>query len=441
MTASPESIAAFRFGYGFRAGEAPQAAEAMLADVPARARAARAGASPLEERTALYRRFVKLRRRAKGDRQALAASREARQTIARSLETARATRVRTAVATRDPLYERLVWFWADHFSVSALGPFAEAIVPAYELDAIRPNVAGRFVDLLRAAVTHPAMLVYLGQARSVGPNSAIGQAKGRGLNENLARETLELHTLGSGAGYTQDDVRAFAELLTGLSIGPKGRKTFRADMAEPGAEMVLGHSYGGKTPSEADINGALADLARDPATARHIATKLAVHFVSDHPDEGLVDHVAAAWTRTDGDLMAVYAALVEHPASAAPPGAKVRQPFEFVVASLRAAPADVTGLDPVAALQRMNQPIWRAPQPDGWPEHASAWISPPGLTQRIDWASTLATAIEGEVDPRAFLDVALGDMASEETRAVARSAAERWEGIALVLASPEFNRR
>jgi len=450
--ATPESIAAFRFGYGFRPGEEPLAAEAMLAGVPAEARAARGSASTIEERAAVYRRFVRLRRQLDGDSDgaAMAEVTRARREIARGLAQARAARVAAAVETPNPLYERLVWFWSDHFSVSALTPLAQAIVPAFEPDAIRPNVAGRFVDLLRAAVTHPAMLEYLSQSRSVGPDSAVGRARQRGLNENLAREALELHTLGVGGDYTQADVRQFAELLTGLSVSAKGGFAFRPDMAEPGAEVVLGHRYGGKRPSLADIDGALADLARHPATARHIATKLAVHFVADAPDPGLVDALADAWTGSGGELMPVYETLVAHPASAAPLGAKVRQPFEFVVASLRAAGPAVpppggaghpAGVNPVAALQRMNQPIWRAPQPNGWPEQAAAWISPPGLTARIDWASALAAAIEADVDPRAFLDDALRDLASDETRAVVRGAAERWEGIALVLASPEFNRR
>lgn len=439
--ASPESIAAFRFGFGFRAGEEPAAVAAMLADVPERARQARARKSTLPERTVLYGRFVELRRKARADREAIAAATRAQREIARGLAVARAERVRAAVGTPNPFYERLVCFWSDHFSVSARGALGQAIVPAYEPDAIRPHISGSFADLLRAALTHPAMLDYLNQSRSVGPLSAFGRVRGRGLNENLAREALELHTLGVGADYTQDDVREFAELLTGLFVTPTGRAIFREDMAEPGAETFLGHSYGGNVPSEADINGALADLARHPATARHIATKLAVHFVSDPPDRELVDALAGTWTQTGGDLPSVYRALIEHPASAAPLGAKVRQPFEFVVASLRAAPSGAGGPDPVVALRQMNQPIWGAPQPNGWPEHDTAWISPPGLTARIDWASKLASAIEADVDPRVFLDVALGDVASRETRAVARAAAERWEGIALVLASPEFNRR
>ncbi len=333
--AREESIAAFRFGTGFRPDAEPQTAAAMLAGVPAEASAAGARPSTLTDRTALFRRFAKIRRQ--GGPNTVDDRNAARVAIERGLTEARAARVATAVAAPNPFYERLVWFWSDHFSVSALSILGKAIVPAYEDDAIRPKVAGRFVDLLRAADTHPAMLEYLGQARSVGPNSAVGLARGRGLNENLGREMLELHTLGAGADYTQDDVRQVAALLTGLSANGRGEQVFRPDMAEPGAETVLGNRYGGEKASEADIDAAMADLARHPATARHIATKLAVHFVSDTPDPDLVDTLEAAYRDSDGDLMAVYTALIEHPASAAPLGAKVRQPFEFVVASLRAA--------------------------------------------------------------------------------------------------------
>ncbi len=176
--------------------------------------------------------------------------------------------------------------------------------------------------------------------------------------------------------------------------------------------------------------------------------KLATHFVADAPDPALAAHLEAAFIRSDGDLMAVYAALLEHPASWERLGAKVRQPFDFVAASLRAAGAPGAGAaesetapDPVAALAAMNQPLWRAPGPDGWPEEAEAWITAPGLTARIDWASQLGVALAREVDPRDFLDAALGELAAPGTRIAALGAAERWEGIALVLAAPEFNRR
>lgn len=448
MTPSRDSIAAMRFGYGFRPGEAAVRPDALLDGVPRAARQAGTAESTLAVRMEDAVRYAKLRR-SRGPERAGPELRAAREAFNERSAADAAARVRRAVVADDGFSERLVWFWADHFTVAARNQRSRAIAPAFEDDAIRPNVAGRFGDLLRAAVRHPAMLEYLDQASSTGPGSPVGIKRGVGLNENLAREILELHTLGAGADYAQADVREFAELLTGLAVDRRTSATaFRPRMAEPGAETVLGQSYGGAKPREADIETALEDLAAHPATARHVAQKLAVHFVADAPDPELVAHVEAAYLDSGGALMAVYAALLEHPASWEGFGAKVRQPFDFVVASLRAAGAhDPTTLgdgeapDPVEALRRMNQPLWGAPGPDGWPEAAEAWISPPGLTSRIDWASRLGEALAPWVDPREFVEAALGDAARDETRFAAQVAAERWEGIALVLASPEFNRR
>lgn len=448
-----ESIAAFRFGYGLRPDEASSPPEAMLAGVSRGAREAAGRPSTLAEREAAFTRILQARRERDkpGMEETLA---EARQAVHAQLAADRSARIASAVLSPDGFYERLVWFWTDHFTVStAAGNDMRlaSITPAFEVDVIRPHVAGSFAALLRAAVKHPAMMKFLGQGMSFGPNSKLGRQRGRGLNENLAREILELHTLGVGAHYSQADVRQFAELLTGLATdSDAGRMVFAPERAEPGAETILGKTYGGApVASQTEIDAALDDLAVHPATARHIAWKLATHFVADEPDPDLVVHLEEAFRLHDGDLMAVYAALLEHPASWTGIGNKVRQPFDYVVASLRATgPADAADLalgdppiDPVEALARMNQPIWSPPGPDGWPEAAGSWISPPGLTARIGWASQLGVALEPRVDPRTFVDIALGPLARQETRATVRAAAERWEGIALVLASPEFNRR
>ncbi|MBA3325626.1 MAG: DUF1800 domain-containing protein [Rhodobacteraceae bacterium] len=448
MTPPYESIAAVRFCYGFRPGEARAGPEALLKGVARGARHAGRAQSTLPGRMKDYATFARLRRSPHAGSEP--EQRAARSALDRRFALDSSERVRQAVLSPHGFYERLVWFWADHFTVVARNRRGNAVVPSFEVDAIRPHVAGTFAGLLRAAVSHPAMLEYFGQARSTGPGSQVGLEQGVGLNENLAREVLELHTLGVGADYAQDDVRQFAELLTGLAVDRRtGEMAFRADMAEPGDETVLGRSYGGARERARHIDAALDDLSKHPATARHIARKLAVHFVADAPDEGLVAHLEAAYRRDGGELMPVYAALLEHPASWDRLGAKVRQPFDFVVATLRTAGTDhLTALedadqapDPVAALRRMNQPLWGAPGPDGWPEAPEAWISPPGLTARIAWASLIGQALAPRVDPRDFIETALGELARDETRVAARVAAERWEGIALVLASPEFNRR
>jgi uncharacterized protein (DUF1800 family) len=442
---SQASIAAVRFGYGLRPGEEPETPGAMLAAVGRQAAAAAGRPRTLAARYAADARYAAAKP-GSAERDAL------RKRIRRRLAEDRARRLSAAALSPHGFYERLVWFWSDHFSVSPRGLRGQATVAAFEAEAIRPNVAGSFGALLRAAIKHPVMLDYLDQARSIGPGSEVGARRGAGLNENLGRELLELHTLGVGAGYDQRDVRQLAELLTGLAIDEaEGAAAFRPRWAEPGPETVLGRRYGGGAPRVEDIDAALEDLARHPATARHLAGKLAVHFVADDPDPGLVAEIEATYRATGGDLTAVYAALLEHPASWAEPGAKVRQPFDYVAASLRATlPPGARGLgglggtpaaDPVAALARMGQPIWGAPGPDGWPEAGEAWVTAPGLMARIDWASRLGTATEDRLDPRQLVGTALGERAREETRFAAAAAAERWEGIALVLASPEFNRR
>mgnify|MGYP006290597587 FL=1 len=361
-----------------------------------------------------------------------------------------------AAHTGDPLRERLTRFWADHFTVIGRNFFLRGAVTAYVEEAIRPHVAGRFADMLKAAILHPQMLIYLDQSASVGPNSrAARQRPGRGLNENLARELLELHTVGVAGGYSQADVRQLAELLAGLTGNAPAGLRFTPGRGEPGAETVLGRSYGGRMPRIADIHAVLDDLARHPATARHVAAKLATHFVADAPDPALVDHLAARFAATDGDLAEVTAALLTHPAALEPTLAKAKRPFDFVASALRAlaVPGEaLIALRPHPArihlagpLELMGQP-WESPQgPDGWPEVATHWITPQGLAARIDWALALPGLARrtGAVlpDPRAFVDTALGPLAGEAVRFAARAAETRQEGLALVLAAPEFQRR
>ncbi|NKX44751.1 DUF1800 domain-containing protein [Roseibacterium sp. KMU-115] len=355
--------------------------------------------------------------------------------------------------TDAPLRERLVWFWADHFTVAAAGPTGRAAVPAFVDEAIRPHVTGRFADMLRAVIRHPVMLVYLDQHLSYGPGSAAAARGGRGLNENLARELLELHTLGVGGGYAQADVRAAAELLTGLMIDRDRAFVFRPAAAEPGAETVLGRRYGGDGPARIeDIDAFLGDLAAHPATARHLARKLAVHFVADDPPAALVEDLAAVYAAQGGDLMAVTGALVTHPLALAPTLAKVKPPLEFVASALVAGgvtAAEVAALEPGEVrrlldvpLTHMGQPFQRPRGPDGWPEAPGDWITPQGLAARIGWATALAGRLVDRLgDPRGFLDAMLPGLAGPDLRFAVGAAETRREAVALVLASAEFNRR
>jgi uncharacterized protein (DUF1800 family) len=357
--------------------------------------------------------------------------------------------------TADGLRERLAFFWADHFTALGKAGVLKRGNAPYVESVIRPHVTGQFSEMLRAVATHPLMLHYLDQQLSVGPQSVLAERRGKrsGLNENLAREILELHTLGVDGPYDQADVRQFAELLTGMSYSPQGGFKFRKDMAEPGAEEVLGVAYGGgKQARLGDILAALDDLARHPDTGRHLARKLAVHFLGDAPDAALVDHLAARFIATDGDLGAVTQALLEHPAAWASAGpGNIRQPVDFVGAAMRAlavAPGaiDETRERRIDAVLRgpmafMGQ-LWETPLgPDGWPEEDAAWITPQRFAARLDWAMSAPQALSAALpDPRQFAETALGGRAAEATRFAARAAEDRRTGIGLILMAPEFQR-
>ncbi|MBH1974501.1 MAG: DUF1800 domain-containing protein, partial [Rhodobacteraceae bacterium] len=383
---SDSTIAAIRFGYGLPLPEgAPVTPEAMLALLAGPDRAARQWPSfDLEDflQTEVgMAPFYKARREKKPvppEAQASADKMVSMTNIALQATVAR------ALDSPDGLRERLVAFWASHFTVVIKQKYRRVMASALVEDAIRPNLTGRFGDLLTAVTLHPAMLEYLDQSSSVGPDSRFGMRKNKGLNENLARELLELHSLGVGAAYSQTDVTQMAELLTGLTAQAEKGMVFEANRAEPGPETVLGKAYDGKGLQP--IRAVLQDLALRPETAAHLARKLAVHFVSDEPDPDLVAAIEAAYIESGGDLMASYGALLQHPAAWAMPFEKVRQPYDFVIAGLRA--MGISGeavvamdrgllrgvvLQPMAA---MGQPYQSADGPDGWPEEAAAWITP-----------------------------------------------------------------
>lgn len=453
-------IAAIRFGTGLSPRiPAPANAAAMLDLLGGPDRMARQVTvqkfSDQLPRISAYQDQNRMRRKADSSTMRQAAETEVktmRRTAAREALGDVGRMMLRAILAEDGMRERLTAFWADHFTVVGKNGLLPFSVPGYIEEAIRPNITGRFADLLAAAVTHPMMLLYLDQAQSVGPDSPAAKGGKRGLNENLARELVELHTLGVDGAYTQDDVRQLAELLTGLTVRPREGFVFRPGMAEPGAETVLGHRYGGKRAGLQDIRAVLEDLAAHPDTARHIARKLAVHFVSDTPDPSLVDHVAAAYASSDGALMATYAALLEHPAAWDPARQKARQPFDFIVAALRALDipqADLMRLRAAklrrlfyAPMQAMGQQWGRAPGPDGWPEEAAHWITPAGMAARIEWAMKAPSALMPRLpNPRDFVVDALGGLAGADLLFAARAAETRADGVAIILVSPEFQRR
>lgn len=463
MSNSPEQ-ASIRFGCGLSPDLPAQAPADLLAGL--RERDEIAARFPIEsfsvyaqnlKEVARLRREIKTMKKQGKTKRAIAARDEIVATRKSLTNQSHAWYVNTLLRwswTEVPLRERLAMFWADHFTAKGKNPVMVTAAFPYIEEAIRPNVNGRFGDLLIAAVTHPLMLHFLDQSYSVGPGSAAAARAERlgGLNENLAREVLELHTLGVSGPYNQDDVRQLAELFTGLSYKTDGTFTFRKGFAEPGAETVLGVSYGAGKSGIKPVLDALRDIAVHPATAQHIAWKLAVHFVSDDPDPALVDYVAARFVETDGDLQEVYVALLEHPASWAEGTGNVKPPFDLIATSCRAmavTPKAMQGLGPrkvrralLRPLAEMGQPLLNPSGPDGWAEEDEAWITPQGLSARLRWAVSAPSELRPKLpEPSAFVDTALGPYATEPVRFAARAAESRSDAIGLVLSSPAFQRR
>lgn len=451
MTASA-SLVAFRFGYGLPMdADAPRTPEAMLAALKAPDEMAASFPIPPYSEVHVHVADIARNKQAARTDPALQTRLDA---VDAGLKAAGLTAMRATIAravdARDAFRERLLAFWADHFTVSG-GGREDAIGPySFAEDALRPHLAGRFGDMLGAVVHHPIMLIYLDQTRSTGPNSARGKRQGVGLNENLARELLELHTMGVGAPYTQDDVRQLAELLTGLTYDPRNGFSFNGRMAEPGPETVLGQTYEGK--GEAPIRAFLHDLAIRPETARNVSRKLAVHFVSDTPDEGMIDAMSKAWTTSGGTLEAVYGAMLRHPSAMSGPTVKARQPWDFIVAALRG--LGVSGETVMAwETPRLRQTVivplramgqtWKSPPgPDGWPEEFENWITPQALAERINWAMRWpAVLVDPLPHPRELATRILGDRAAPATLWAADRAENLAEGVGIVLSSPEFNRR
>jgi uncharacterized protein (DUF1800 family) len=359
------------------------------------------------------------------------------------LEEAKA-RIDAALGAELGFTERLVWFWSNHFCVSADKGPVRALCGAYEREAIRAHVLGRFADMLAAVESHPAMLIYLDNARSIGPDSIAGRNQHKGLNENLAREILELHTLGVRTVYSQDDVTNFAKIITGWTVVPPrqdpargGEFTFNPRMHEPGGQTVIGKTYpdGGVDQGRA----VLADLARHPATARHIATKLARAFVADAPPPALVERLAKRFRDTGGDLKELARTLVSAPEAWTAPRAKLKPPGTWFVAALRATGVTPPDIRPVIQAQNMlGEPLWRPPAPKGFSDDSAAWMD--GIAQRLDVANQLAARVAVLVDPQAAIDTALGPLASAETRLAIARAESRPQALALLLMAPEFQR-
>ncbi len=395
-------------------------------------------------------------------------------------------RLVTAASSQRPFAERLVLFWSNHFTVSLAKNSTRGLVGAFEREAIRPHISGRFETLLQAAVTHPAMLRYLDNELSAGPNSPIvrrqslrpradGQPGPRitGLNENLAREVLELHTLGvSGGGaayggwggYTQVDVTAFAAVLTGWRVpvrelmdggsgsassggspgGSSGAAApptrFEPAFHQPGSKTVLGRPYAEGPEALAAV---LRSLAQHPSTARFVCTKLARHFVADEPPPGLVARLETTWKRSDGDLAEVLRSLIDAPEAWAPQPAKLKTPEEFVISSARLLGLGERAFERAAdgGITALGQRVQGAPSPAGWPDRAEEWLGPDAVWKRVEWATRVADRVGRQVDARRLALASLGPLLQPDTARQIERAADGPQALALLLLAPEFQRR
>lgn len=385
-----------------------------------------------------------------------------RSEIRRHYVEAAAARLTNAVATPTPFPERLTYFWANHFAVSADKQTVIGFIGNHENEAIRPHIMGKFADLLIAAVRHPAMLLYLDQAQSFGPDSPVAArrqrrgAQGPGLNENLAREILELHTLGVRTGYTQADVTAFAKALTGLTVAGLGRgagqrlmpagaqpgeTVFIAQLHQPGEQAILGKRYADSGAKQGEA--VLRDLAVHPATAQHVATKLARHFTADDPPPALVERLAADFLKTGGDLPSLYRTLVASPEPWQAGPAMFKSPWDWTVSLMRGLKLPALGerQNIPALFTQLGQPVWRPGSPAGYDDKVATWAGSAALMQRVELASRIAGRIGDRTDARRLAPLLLADALDPATGDAIARADSPGQGLAMLFASPAFLRR
>jgi uncharacterized protein (DUF1800 family) len=458
------AIAATRFGLGARPGEIEAARADPKAFLKAQIRSEGADQpqgrlAPSSENIAVFQGLRRERRELKGDADAADQLKQLQAQIRDIAIQEMAARGRLAAATPASFRERWALFWANHFTVSATKGQVAPIAGSFEREAIRPYVFGRFEDMLTASSRHPAMLLYLDQAASIGPNSPAGQRRKVGLNENLAREIMELHTVGVDGGYSQADVTEFARALTGWSVsrgreaaaagqpgandpGEPGSFMFRPFTHEPGLRKVLGRTYA--NDGEGQGRAILHDLAAHPSTARHIARKLAIHFVSDDPPPTLVSRLEGSFRSGGGRLDTVAETLVDSPEAWRPEAAKLKSPYEFIVSTWRASGAAPDLDQPqrfVGSMSVLDQRPFSPPSPKGWPDSAAEWAAPDQIVKRMAWAEQAANTIAANLDPSDTARQALGARLGPDAATAIARAETRREAFAVLLMSPEFQRR
>lgn len=401
---------------------------------------------------------------ARGDPEAQKEARRRAQIIVQQATEARLVR---ALWSPWQLHEMMTAFWFNHFNIFAGKGLVRLWVGHYEEYAIRPHVLGRFRALLEATATHPAMLFYLDNWQNTGPGTPGKRGKFQGLNENYARELLELHTLGVDGGYTQHDVTELARVLTGWGLarpaGPRDRTLparggpgaqpgffFDARRHDGGDKLVLGETIRGRGIGEGEH--VLDALSRHPSTAHHIAYKLAQWFVTDEPPGGLVKRLTDRFLETDGDIRALVRTLFaseefwnEHAL-----GSKFKTPYEYVISAVRAVGADVQNIAPLlGVMAQLGMPVYGCLTPDGYKSVQDAWLNPEAMMRRLSFATALgagrlplAQRPAGSMEPAdaARLSATLGDSLRPETMA-AVEAAPAGLRAAMILGSPDFMMR
>lgn len=370
------------------------------------------------------------------------------------LEQATEARLLQAIASPRQLQEVMVDFWYNHFNVFSRKGIDRILVGAYEQDAIRPHVFDRFRDLLGATVRHPAMLHYLDNVQNTASNANGNAKRKQGLNENYARELMELHTLGVNGGYTQQDVIALAKIFTGwtfrrsaqASVDPNGFyfDSKRHDFSD---KVFLGKTIKGSGLNEGEQ--ALDILAKSPATAHHISYQLAQYFVTDQPPTALVDRLSKTFLATDGNIREVLALLFHSPEFLDKNNynAKFKTPYQYAISSVRAIGIDVKNPRPIIRLlQQLDMPLYGCLTPDGYKNTEDAWLNPDAMTRRISFATSLAngrvplTPVSGtSIDPEQ-LSATLGNLFSTQTQQIIATSPKKLRS-ALILGSPEFMHR
>jgi uncharacterized protein (DUF1800 family) len=446
------AIAATRFGLGARPGEIETARSDpqgwLAGQIGSPQTASLQG--PLSSRDALerlrtdYREMLQRLQTGEGAEDE-DLQQQVRMALRQPLLQAITARTGLAAQTSAPFSERWIRFWSNHFTVAANSAPMSLLAPSLETEIIRPGAFGRFEDLLVAVETHPAMLFYLDNASSVGPNSRAGRRRGRGLNENLAREALELHTLGVNGGYEQADVEALARMLTVWTIGNQrmhlprswGLSLFDGRIHEPGAQTMLGRRF--EDTGEDQAPAALRFLAAHPSTQRFIARKLATHFLADRPAEADIAHLERAWADSAGDLAVMARAVTTAPSAFSPEPAKFKTPEEYLISCLRG--LNIPALEPQrlgGALRALGQTPFTAPSPAGWPDAEAEWAGGDAVMKRLEFANAVAGRLGRNGAPRERGPAILGARLSGRTAQAVARAESAEQGLVLLLMSPEF---